>query len=356
MTALKLSSLQVPFGSAAGLDGIDLDVAPGERVAIVGASGAGKTTLLRAIAGLVPVTGGRIEIGGRDVTGCPPERRGAVYLHQSPILFPHLDVFENVAFPLRIRRRAEPDIRKRVDEVLSAVRMEALGRRSPATLSGGQRHRVALARAISARPTVLLLDEPLSALDPELREEVRGAILEIQRTDRPALVIVTHDLDDAGLLADRVGVLIHGRIAQLASPADLFARPASLEVASFLGYPNRLEVHVREDGSFDSPLGHIEGGVPRAVAPGPAIAIFQPEAARLSSAGSPGRVLQVRHRLRGSTAVIEVAGTRIEAALRGGPPEPGETVRLTLDPLGILVFADPAVQPTAPGATDDPPR
>lgn len=355
MTALRLTALCVPFGTLPGLDGISLDVAPGERLALVGASGAGKTTLLRAIAGLAPVTGGRVEIGARDVTGSPPEQRDAVYLHQSPLLFPHLDVFENVAFPLRVRGRPAREIRQRVEEVLSAVRIEELARRSPGTLSGGQRHRVALARAISARPAVLLLDEPLSALDPELREEVRGAILAIQRSDRPALVIVTHDLDDAGLLAERVGVLIGGRIAQLASPADLFTRPASLEVASFLGYPNRLEGTVREDGAFESPCGLVEHWHPRSVPPGPAIAVFQPDAARLTPTGAPGTVLEVRHRLRTSTAVVGVAGIRIEAALRGRPPVAGEAVHVTLNPAGILVFPHPAAHPLDRSALDGSP-
>lgn len=341
MSALRLSDLRVPFGDAPGLHPITVDLAPGERVAIVGASGAGKTTLLRAVAGLVPVAGGRVEIAGRDVTMLPPERRGAVYLNQTPILFPHLDVFENVAFPLRVRGRTDAEVRDRVAEVLSAVGMGALAARAPGMLSGGQRHRVALARAIAARPSVLLLDEPLSALDPSLREEVRGVILQLQAAERPALLVVTHDLDQAGLIADRIGVLIERRIAQLSRPADLFTRPATLEVARFLGFPNCIPGAVRADGVFECPLGAVERWDPPSAPPGPAVAVFQPEAARVGPEGAPARVLEVRHRLRSTTVVLEVAGALVEALVRGRRPAPGEQVRVSLNPARVIVFPAP---------------
>lgn len=341
MIVLRLADLRVPFGDGPGLHPISLDLRPGERLAIVGASGAGKTTLLRAVAGLVPVTGGRVEMTGRDVTTQPPERRDAVYLNQTPILFPHLDVFENVAFPLRVRRRTDAEVRDRVAEVLSAVGMGTLAARSPATLSGGQRHRVALARAIAARPSVLLLDEPLSALDPSLREEVRGVILELQAAERPALLVVTHDLDEAGLMADRIGVLIERRIAQLAPPAELFTRPASLEVARFLGFPNLIPGIVTADGLFECPLGAVERWDPPTAPPGPAIAVFQPEAARIGPEGARGRVLEIRDRLRSTTAVLDVAGLRVEAVVRGRRPAPGQPVRVSLNPARVIVFPAP---------------
>lgn len=340
MTGLRLRGVRIPFGDGPGLDPISLEVGPGERLAVVGASGAGKTTLLRAIAGLAPVSAGAIDISGVDVTGLPPERRDAVYLHQAPVLFPHLDVQENVAFPLRVRRRPEHEVRERVAAVLDAVRMRPLAGRAVSTLSGGQRHRVALARAIAARPAVLLLDEPLSALDPELRDEVRSVILALQEADGPALVLVTHDLDDAGLLADRVAVLVGRRIAQVAPPHELFARPASLEVAAFLGFPNRLRGVVREDGAFECAVGLVERWHPRAVEPGPAVAVFQPEAARLTTQGAPGTVVEVRHRLRASTAIVDASGARVEAAVHGRPPRPGDPVHVTLNPARILVFPD----------------
>jgi len=264
--ALRVTGLRVTFGGgtdrdAPGLTGVTLEVAAGERLVLVGASGAGKTTLLRAVAGLVPIDEGSIEIGGKDVTRLPPERRGAVYLHQSPVLFPHLTVEENVAFPLRIRGVPQGEARKRVHEVLDAVRLADLGHRPSGALSGGQRHRVALARAVVARPSLLLLDEPLSSLDPGLRHEIRDVIVHLQAQVQvqieaqgedpearghnraqvqPGLVLVTHDLEEAGLLGHRVGIVMEGGLAQLAPPEEIFRAPATLEVARFLGYRNEL--------------------------------------------------------------------------------------------------------------------
>src|SRR5690606_30111735 len=192
--------LDVPFGAAPGLSAVSLTVGAGERVVLVGASGAGKTSLLRAIAGLAPLAGGTVSIGGVPAAALPPERRDAVYLHQSPLLFPHMTVHDNVAFPLRVRGMAAAERSRRTLEVLEAVRLGGFGSRMPHTLSGGQRHRVALARAVAARPRVLLLDEPLTGLDPALREDVREAVLSVHREYRPALLIVTHDLDEAALI------------------------------------------------------------------------------------------------------------------------------------------------------------
>ena len=259
--ALRVTGLRVTFGGetsrdAPGLTGVTLEVAAGERLVLVGASGAGKTTLLRAVAGLVPIDEGSIEIGGKDVTRLPPEGRGAVYLHQTPVLFPHLTVEENVAFPLRIRGVPRGEARKRVHEVLDAVRLAELGHRPSGALSGGQRHRVALARAVVARPSLLLLDEPLSSLDPGLRHEIRDVIVHLQAQSQahgpaqsqahgPAqgqagLLLVTHDLEEAGLLGHRVGIVMGGGLAQLAPPEAIFRAPATLEVARFLGYRNEF--------------------------------------------------------------------------------------------------------------------
>ena len=336
---LRLSDVEVRFGKGAGLRPVSLEVGEGERLVIVGPSGAGKTTLLRAMAGLAPVHAGRIHVAGHDVTARPPERRNAVYLHQVPVLFPHLDVFENVAFPLRVRGVAAGGVRARVEEVLAAVRLPGFGARRPHTLSGGQRHRVALARAIAARPALLLLDEPLSALDPSLRQEVREAIVAIQAEYRPALVLVTHDLDEAGLLADRVGVLLDRRIAQLAAPERLFADPASPEVARFLGIPNEVPGEIRDDGRFHSPLGAF-APAGHAPGPGPAVAFFRPDAVRVGDAdGVPCRVRAVRHRAHQTTVVACVAGLELEAAPVGpGTPAVGADLRARLLPERIMVF------------------
>lgn len=339
MSALRLEEVVVRFGAGEGLRPVSLEVAEGERVVIVGPSGAGKTTLLRAIAGLAPVAGGRVLVAGREVGSLPPERRDAVYLHQTPVLFPHLDVWENVAFALRVRRVAAAEVRRRVEHALEAVQMADLGRRRTHALSGGQRHRVALARAIVARPTALLLDEPLSALDPTLRDEVRRAIVALQEEYRPALVLVTHDLDEAGLLGDRIGVLLDRRIAQLDSPARLFARPSSLEVARFLGFPNEVPGEMGEDGRFRCALGVLPLSGP-ASAPGPAVAVFRPEAVLLRPDGEGcGRVLGVRHRARHATAVVGLAGLELEAPADSlAPPAPGDSVAVRLDASRVLVF------------------
>ena len=327
--ALRIDGLSVPFGGAPGLEGISLAVPAGERVAVVGPSGAGKSTLLRAVAGLAPVAAGRVEVGGRDVTTEPPERRGAVYLHQTPLLFPHLSVRENVAFPLRVRGADDPP---RVARLLDALGIGALADRAPRTLSGGQRHRVALARALAARPALLLLDEPLSSLDPELRADVREAIIAAQREDRPGLVIVTHDMDDAGALGHRVAVLLGRRLVQVAPPAELFARPATRAVARFLGFPNELPGTVRA-AVFHSPLGTVPApGVPD----GPAVALFRPGALHPDPGGAPAHVLGTLHRAEGTLLRLRLPqGPTLE--MRRDDPVP-DVLRISLIPSRVVVF------------------
>jgi ABC-type sugar transport system ATPase subunit len=240
--ALALRHLDVAFGGdsaagAPGLSGVNLDMAEGERLVLVGASGEGKSTLLRAIAGLIPIRGGEIQMRGVPIHHRPPEARNAVYLHQEPVLFPHLTVAENIAFPLRVRGVADTKRNVRVLELLEQVRLGGMERRLPHTLSGGQRHRVALARAVIAKPQLLLLDEPLTGLDPILRRDVRDTILALlEGPDAPALLMVTHDLEEAGWIGSRIGILIRGRLAQIAPPRTLFRAPETLEVARFLGH------------------------------------------------------------------------------------------------------------------------
>jgi len=336
--ALDVRGLAVSFGSHAGLAQIDLSVAAGERFAIVGASGAGKTSLLRAIAGLVPCTAGRVVIGGRDVSALPPERRDAVYLHQVPTLFPHLTVFENVAFPMRVRGLGRAEIERRVPEMLAAVRLAGFGARSPQTLSGGQRHRVALARAMAARPSVLLLDEPLSSLDPGLREEVREAILDVQHVDRPAVVLVTHDLDDAGLLADRVAVLLDRRLTAGTPPSALFGHPPTLAVARFLGFANELPGHVLADGTFEWPLGRLR---PAPALPcGPAIGLCRADAVRPAAGGVPLRITGLRYHAQRTTAVGELLVRRDGQGTSADPPAWPTSVELQVLPGAVPAIGD----------------
>ncbi|MEO7986779.1 MAG: ABC transporter ATP-binding protein [Gemmatimonadales bacterium] len=328
--ALEIAGLSVPFGDAPGLRDIGFALDPGERLVLLGPSGAGKTTLLRAIAGLAPTAAGQLRIGGRDVTDRPAEARDAVYLHQTPLLFPHLSVFENVAFPLRIRGCLQVEIQAACAELLESVRLEGLADRRPHTLSGGQKHRAALARAMAARPAVLLLDEPLTALDPSLREEVRATLLSLQARYRPALVIATHDLEDAAVLGERIGILLGGTLAQVDRPERLFQRPASLAVALFLGVPNLVSGSVA-DGEFRSPLGPIPAG-PESLG-GPATAAFGADALRPDPCGSlRGVVRSVRYGPRGATLRVDVSGLDLDATAGGGAmPETGDELRLGLE-------------------------
>lgn len=254
---LVVQNLSVPFGTRPGLRDISLRVARGERLVIVGPSGAGKTSLLRGIAGLTDVTRGSISIGGRDVTQVPPEQRGAVYMHQTPLLFPHLNVFENVAFPLRVRGVGSVELRDRVNDSLAKVQINAFATRAPQTLSGGQQHRVALARAVISRPQLLLLDEPFSSLDPNLRDDVRDALVALQTAFQLSVLLVTHDIDEASRLADRIAVMIDGDILQTGSPADVFEAPATLAIAAALGRRAVLAAVLVQGRRLECALGDI---------------------------------------------------------------------------------------------------
>ncbi len=307
---------------------------------LVGPSGAGKTTLLRAIAGFGDLVEGGIEISGRDVTGVPTEKRNAVYMHQSPVLFPHLSVFENVAFPLRVRRTPASEIASRVGNSLDAMRLTGLAARIPRTLSGGQRHRVALARAIVARPDLLLLDEPLAGLDPALKSEVREAVREAHGQYGPAFVLVTHDFADAALIADRIGVLIDGQLAQVATPSELFARPASLRVARFLAVANEIPGHADGAGGFRSALGTL-GGVCDGLPSGPALAVFRPAGVRIGgNNGFPGRVSAIRVRPEHTTMMMSTVVGPMEVALPASfeGPSKGDELTMSLDPRQVVVF------------------
>lgn len=241
---LALREVAVPFGDTPGLVGLNLTLDPGERFALVGTSGVGKSSLLAAIAEPGPGVLGTLEIDGRDLRTDPAARRDVVLLGQRPLLFPHLSVGRNVAFPLEVRGRPPGEVRTRVAEMLDLVRMSEMAERRPNTLSGGQAHRIALARALAAAPRLLLLDEPFTGLDPELRGALQKTVLRAAADTGVSTLTVTHDIREAARIADRIGVLERGALSRVAPPAELFSDPGSASIADLLGWPNRIAVEV----------------------------------------------------------------------------------------------------------------
>jgi len=232
---VELAACRRDYGGVRAVAGLDLTVHEGELLSLLGPSGCGKTTTLNLIAGFVPPTSGRVLIDGLDVTGRPAHQRGLGVVFQSYALFPHLSVFENVAFGLRERRAPQGEIDRRVRAALALVRLDTRAEHRPAQLSGGMQQRVALARALVYAPRVLLLDEPLAALDKKLREEMRTELREIQRSVGITTIFVTHDQGEALGLSDRIAVMHAGRIEQLGTPREIYERPATRFVADFIG-------------------------------------------------------------------------------------------------------------------------
>lgn len=245
MTAvLELEGVEKRFGAVTALRGVDLVIREGEFFALLGPSGSGKTTMLRVIAGLERPTKGRVRIAGRDVTEYPPYVRNIGMVFQDFLLFPHKTVAENIVFPLRMQGRSREEQRRQLSWVVRLVRLEGLEDRYPHQLSGGQKQRVALARGLVARPTLLLLDEPLANLDRELRREMEIEIRRFQRELGIPFVYVTHNQEEALTIADRMAVLCNGRIEQIGAKLELYEHPKTPFVASFLGHPNRLSARL----------------------------------------------------------------------------------------------------------------
>ncbi|MEV0664364.1 ABC transporter ATP-binding protein [Actinomadura luteofluorescens] len=267
-SAVRIRDLRKTFGPVEAVAGVDLDIGDGEFFSMLGPSGSGKTTVLRLIAGFERPTSGTIELGGRDVTGLAPFDRDVNTVFQDYALFPHLDVLRNVEYGLKVRRVPKAKRRERALEALRSVRLDAMHARRPAELSGGQRQRVALARALVNEPKVLLLDEPLGALDLKLREEMQVELKSIQRRAGITFVFVTHDQEEALTLSDRVAVLDGGRVQQVGTPAEVYERPATEFVAGFVGTTNRIgdvcvrpeKLHVHEEGGAPDAGGPDAGG------------------------------------------------------------------------------------------------
>ncbi len=290
---LRIESVSKRFGAYTAVDRLSLDVYPGEFFALLGPSGCGKTTLLRLIAGFEQASAGRILLDGVDLAPVPPHQRPVNMMFQSYALFPHLTVEANVAFGLKQEGLPRAQIAERVADMLALVKLENFGRRKPHELSGGQRQRVALARSLVKRPRVLLLDEPMAALDKKLRGETQFELMDLQRRLGLTFIIVTHDQSEAMTVADRIAVMDRGRLMQVAPPAEIYEQPNSLWVADFVGNVNLLEGKVGDDGTSveGTALGRLRVAAKIAAEPGATVWLaVRPEKLRIApSEPSPDR-------------------------------------------------------------------
>ena len=318
--AVTFTGVSRHFGPIRAVDGVDLDIAEGEFFAMLGPSGSGKTTCLRLIAGFEQPTSGSIRLFGESVTDLPPYRRAVNTVFQDYALFPHLNVLDNVAYGLMIAGQGRAERHREAETALEMVALPGYGKRRPSELSGGQRQRVALARALVNKPRVLLLDEPLGALDLKLREAMQEELKSLQRALGITFVFVTHDQGEALSMADRVAVFNEGKIVQVGPPEDIYYRPAVPFVADFVGSSNVL------------PPG-LTGSV--------SMAAVRPEAIRLSDHGIPATVTAVSFLGAVSRVTLDAGGTRITALIGKDSPRPqvGEAVHLTWDAADLHVMA-----------------
>ena len=353
------------FGAVTAVDQVSLDIEPGSFVALLGPSGSGKTTILMMVAGFEFPDAGRVLLGGADVTELAPFRRNLGMVFQRYTLFPHMSVLENIAFPLKMRGVGRAEREARARRALETVRLGGYGERRPAQLSGGQQQRIALARAIVYEPRVLLMDEPLSALDKNLREEMQLEVKHLQRELGITVVFVTHDQTEALTMADRIAVLDLGRLQQIGSPKALYERPATPFVAGFIGETNFIDGVARGAAADGAAVAVALG--PDAMAPaiaagrieaGHAVRLaVRPERLQLHAADAPvdgaaitGRVIETIYVGVATTFVIEVgAGTTLRCRVAMGPGSedwhPGDRVCLTWHPDDARAF--PASATTA---------
>jgi len=350
--ALELQGVTKRFGATTAVDNLSLTVMRGEFIALLGASGCGKTSTLRMIAGLEQASAGTIRIRGEDVTALPTHRRDIGMVFQSLALFPHMTVSDNVGFGLRMRGRNTADIEREVKSALELVRLSGYEHRLPASISGGQQQRVALARALAAHPTILLLDEPFSALDRKLREELTLEFAELLRRVEATTIFVTHDQEEAFAMSQRVAVMQAGRVLQLDAPTAIFSRPADVDVARFVGMTNVLNGTVDESGrNVTSALGLVP--LATRFEPGQQIAIgVRPEHVRLGDATGTSAVTfkatvhstAFRGRHVSVVLALERSGlgeTRIDMLLPHGviTPRSGESIRCCIDAAVVHVMA-----------------
>lgn len=291
MTQLELQDVSKIYPGAAlpAIDGLSLSVEEGALTALLGPSASGKSTILKMIAGLIDPTSGDIRLRGRSILSLPPDKRDIVLVFQEHLLFPHLNVADNIGFGLRMRRQSRAEIARAVDEMMDLLRLGGLAARKPAALSGGQQQRVALARALVLRPKLLLLDEPFANLDAPLRIEMQSLLKSLQQSTGTTMLFVTHDQSEAVRLCNSIALLIDGRLRQHGQPADFYARPNDRVVAEFFGARNFLAGHVTE-GHFDCALGRLQ--LPMDAPPEGRILTIRPENILIntpSAAGTSGR-------------------------------------------------------------------
>ena len=343
---IRLIDLEKRFGGILAVDGISLDVRPGEFFSLLGPSGCGKTTTLRMIGGFELPTGGRILLRDRDITTAPPDKRPVNMVFQHYALFPHLDVGENVAFGLRRRGVERGEIGRRVGEALELVRLPGYERRRATQLSGGQQQRVALARALVNRPTVLLLDEPLGALDLKLRRQLQLELKRIQTEVGITFVYVTHDQEEALTMSDRIAVMHAGRIEQLGTPETLYERPATRFVADFIGSTNLLTGIAEPDGSIRLQGGDVVRAAHDGIAPGSTVELsVRPESIELCDPDVPGamagHIEQAAYLGTNVSYQVRTAGGQLLAVLasKAGPRRPvGSDVAVRWPPSEALVL------------------
>ena len=361
MATVRLASITKRYGTTVAVDHLDLEVANGELVTLLGPSGCGKTTTLRMIAGLIEPTDGRIYFDADDVTFVPPRKRNIGFVFQTPALFPHLSVADNVAFGLSVKGAKKEAIRDRVDEMLALVGLSGYGERLPAQMSGGQQQRVALARVLATDPRVLLFDEPLSALDRNLRDTLKYSILDLQRRTGKTAVYVTHDQSEAFAISDRIVVMNAGRVEQIGTQTDIYLRPETRFVAEFIGANNGLEGTVASvDGAGEEARATVRVGdltlrahARDGLSVGDAvIAYLRPEDVRLLDDGDDGRWPNVvegvvdRVIFEGPTAQVrvDVGGRQLRADIGGARRltvgNGADRIRLGFDDL-TLISAEP---------------
>ena len=344
---LEVYNLQKSFAPGApAVNGVSFDVQAGEIVCLLGPSGCGKTTLLRMIAGLEPPDGGEVRFAGRSMSNVPPHRRDFGMMFQDFALFPHKNVFENVAFGLQMRGDSPEAVRSRVAEMLTLVELRGLETRDVSQLSGGEQQRVALARSLAPGPRLLMLDEPLGSLDRALRERLMLDLRAILKRVGVTAIYVTHDQAEAFAVADRVAVMNAGRIEQLDTPQRIFARPATPFVARFLGFQNLLAGTVGEDGTVLTPIGPLRTDSPLPAAGAAVTVLLRPEA-RVAAEGDnriEGRVTAVLFRGKYYQLWLEMGGQSLMFELpAAGEWRVGDRVRLSLPASSVVLIGPHAL-------------